>query len=448
MQIGDGASAIRVGYSPKPRDGKWAVVFVGPDGKRREKMTDSEVKRNRKDQVIAPDDEYHTEVARIVARAYAPVYPDARKVTWEEALKALPADLREDTHIAYEKAVNSLLETLKEEKIEPETPGAITPQLAGLFARRWLAGTYTRSKASDATQYKRKPVTLNFYLRQLSAVWAHWQEPSVAIVKENPWASVRKAETDETQKPVPAEELVEEFFAWAKGRYPEWERLHALLELKALSSCRTSDICELRSDQLKGGRVVWAANQIKKRKGRVVLVPDDLFARLKRLAGPTYLWEGVVADLAKWRPSKNRPVTEFCPESLFHIVGNIFKEWNKAHLDKHLAPHDLRRRGLTRGVMGTRDKKYTLDEVAAANDIHPVTARKYYVNAQMAYDTDAFFEKMAGVLVPKSAPTIPPEKQNNGEQSGTTGNTEKVKNTEKIRKKEESQGDLKGPPSD
>ena len=328
-----------------------------------------------------------------------------------------------------------LRETLTEERIKPESPGAITPELAGLFARTWLAGTFTRSKASDAKRYPRKATTLNFYLRQLSAVWEHWREPSVAVVKGNPWASVRKAETDETQKPVPAEELVEEFFGWVKTRYPEWERLHALLELKALSSCRTSDICELRSGQLKDGRVVWAADQNKKRKGRVVLVTDDLFGRLKRLAGPAYLWEGVVADLAKWRPSKNRPVTVFSPESLFKIVNNIFSEWSEAHPDKHLAPHDLRRRGLTRGVMGTHDKKYTLDEVAAANGVHPVTARKYYVDAQKAYDTDAFFERMAGVLVPKSAPTIPPEKQNNGEQSGTAGNMEKVKRPRKNRTK-------------
>lgn len=345
VQVGDGVKAINVGYSPKARDGNWAVVFVGPDARRLEKKTACEVRLNRKNQPLAPDEVFHTEVARIIARVYATLYPDAKKVTWDEAIQSLPADLRGDTHIAYRKAVKNMRETLAEEGIEPETPAAITPELAGLYARTWLAGTYKRGKASDAKEYTRKPSTLNFYLRQLSAVWEHWREPSVAIVKDNPWASVRKAETDETQTESPAEEHVVEFFAWAKARYPEWERLHTLLELKALSACRTSDICKLRSDQLKVGHVVWTPDIIKKRKGRVVLVPDDLFARLKRLAGPIFLWEGIVEDLAKWRPSKNRPVTEFTPKSLFYVVNNIFKEWGKTHLDKKLVtPHSLRRR--------------------------------------------------------------------------------------------------------
>ena len=416
LMVGDGAKAQSVGYSSKERDGGWAVVFMGPDGRRLEKMTECKAERNRRDELIAPDAEYHTEVARIVAQAYARVYPTASRVDWDTALALLPADLREDTHIAYTKAVRILRETLAEANYKPDSPAAVTPEIAAQFGPLWLAGTYKRSAAKGAKEYRRKPTTMNFYLRQLSATWEQWL--ALKKVSENPWKSVRRAEVDKVRKRVPTSEEIEVFFAWVKARYPDWERLHALLELKSLAGCRTADICELRSDQLRGGRVVWEAAQTKNRTGRVVKVPSALFTTLTRLAGPTYLWEEVVKDLAKFRPSRPRPVTAFSPDSLYWVVCNLFKEYGVANpSQKHITPHSLRRHRITRAVTNG----YDVDHVAKAIGLHPETARAYYLDAQQAFDSEEFFDVMAADL-PKSAPTIPPQKQNNPEQPGTTRN--------------------------
>ena len=312
-------------------------------------------------------------------------------------MKIIAADLSEDTQIAYTKAVRILRQTLEEHEIKPQLPAAITPELAAQFAKLWLSGTYKRGKAANAKRFKRRPTTLGFYLRQLSAVWEQFLP--LGYARLNPWKTVRKPMTDKQVKPVPTEDQTAHFFAWVKSRYPEWERLHAILELKAFSSCRTSDVCELRSDQLQAGRVVWNAEQTKQREGRSVLLPEEMFKTLKRLAGKVYLWERFVDDLAKFRKSKNRKAKKFSPETVYHVIGNVFREYSDAHLDRpRLSPHSLRRRGITLTVAATQ----SVDATAAAIGITSACAKEYYVNSQRAFNTDELFRNLSNVLLPKT----------------------------------------------
>jgi integrase len=251
----------------------------------------------------------------------------------------------------------------------------------------------------------------------------------------NPWKTVRKPMTDKQVKPVPTEDQTAHFFAWVKSRYPKWESLHALLELKAFSSCRTGDICELRSDQIQAGRVVWNAEQTKQREGRSVLLPEEMFKTLKRLAGKVYLWEQFADDLAKFRRSKNRKAKTFTPETVYHVIGNVFREYSDAHPDRpRLSPHSLRRRGITLTVAATQ----SVDATAAAIGITPACAKEYYVNAQRAFNTDELFRNLSSVLLPKKAqtevkmaPQIPRKSGNKPAFSGTTRNNKKSENARK-----------------
>ena len=316
--LGDGPLAQRIGFSSKRRGKFLAVVFIGPDGKRLQKATAC-----RKSDLA-----FEEEALRIIRQAYSSVYLDPKRVSWDEAITKIASDLRQDTLTAYTKAVRILRQTLDGEGIQPPSPIDITPQHAAIFSRAWLAGTFKRGKGTDAKPYQRKPTTLTFYLRQLSAVWEQWLP--LGYVRENPWKGVRKPSTDKTRKPVPVEEDVTEFFNWVSSRYPQWERLHALLELKALSGCRSRDICQLRSEQLRDGRVIWEAGQTKHREGRAVLLPEELFQKLLRLAGPTYLWERFIEDMAKYRPSKNRKASGFTPKTVFWVLANIFREFGRS----------------------------------------------------------------------------------------------------------------------
>jgi integrase len=390
--LGDGPTATPVGYSSKPRGGVLAVVFVGPDGRRLERMTGCRKK----------DGAFHAEAAKLITRAFAVARPDPAGVGWDEALDKVEAtapDLRPDTMTAYRKAARIMLATLEAEGEKPPAPADVTPALAQRFARAWLAGTFRRGKASDAKEYRRRPTTLAFYLRQLSALWGQLAE--LSHVTANPWKAVRKPNTDKVRKPVPTEDETGAFMAWVLARYPAWERLHALLNLKAVSGCRSKDLCGLRSDQLRDGRVVWTADQTKQREGRSVLVPPELFAALERGAGRVHLWENWPEDLKKYRPSRNKAAAGFSARTVYWTMGNIFREYAAAQPDRpRLTPHALRRRAITLTVAQTQ----SVDATAQAIGLNPATARRYYLDSQRAFDTDEVFRRVGGALLPKPVP--------------------------------------------
>ncbi len=349
------------------------------------------------------DGTFHAEATRIIGAAFTVAHPDPSKVGWDEALNRVQAtapDLRPDTMVAYRKAARVVLGTLEAEGETPPAPADVTLALAQHFARIWLAGTYRRGKASDAKEYRRRPTTLAFYLRQLSALWGQFAE--LGYVSTNPWKAVRKPNTDKVRKHVPTEDETGAFMAWVLARYPAWERLHALLNLKAVSGCRSTDLCGLRTDQLRDGRVVWTADQTKQREGRSVLVPAELFAALKRVAGPIHLWEHWPEDLKKFRSSRNQAGKAFSARTVFWSMGNIFRASAEAHPNRPwLTPHALRRRAITLTVSLTQ----SVDATTQAIGLNPATARKYYLDSQRAFDTDEVFRRVAGTLLPKAVPS-------------------------------------------
>lgn len=299
------------------------------------------------------------------------------------------------TIAAYRNVVRVLRETLDP---APRSAYEVTADHAARFGRLYLAGTYKRGKASDAKAYTRSASSLATYLRTLAALWGHLLD--LSLVAENPWKAVRKPQVEKKRKPVPAEADIDGFFGWVRRRYPSWERLHALLALKAVSGCRTLDLCQLRSDQLRDGRMVWEPGQTKNKEGRAVLLQDDLYQTLRRLAGPVHLWEGFVDDLRRFRPSTNRPVTAFKPATVRWVVNNIFREFAEAHPDRpRLSPHALRRRAVTLTAMATQ----SVDAAAGAIGIDAQTARSYYLDAQRAFDADEVFRRAAAVLRPKDS---------------------------------------------
>lgn len=385
----------RVCYTTTQRGGFWGVRFRDNNNKRLERMTRCPVRGKH-----APDD-FHNEAAKIIQDAISVLKVSNKQgiVSFADALdkvEATSTDLRPDTLIAYRKACRILQATLEAENIKVTSPSEVTSQLATLFARCWLAGTFTRSTASDAKHFKRKPTTLAFYLRQLSAVWQQFSE--CGFVTDNPWKAVRKPQVDKVRKPVPSEDDVTEFFKWIHTRYPEWHRLHALLNLKAISGCRSQDLCQLRTEQLRNGRVEWTAAQTKQREGRSVKLPEELFKQLQQLAGSVWLWEGFSADAAKFRPSRIKMPEGYSAKSVAGVVSNLFREFGEEQPNrKHLTPHALRRRAITLTVTATQ----SVDATAQAIGLNPATARRYYLDSQRAFDTDAIFDKLATKLMPQ-----------------------------------------------
>ncbi|MBX9625232.1 MAG: hypothetical protein K2X82_15605 [Gemmataceae bacterium] len=405
-RVGDGEKAHQVGYAAVERYGYLRVRFVGPDGKRGEAATGCTKK----------DAAFHVEAAKIIAKSYAAFYPDPKRVSWDAALVEVEQavkDLRPATLTAYKKVVRVFRETVP---ALPNSPVEISGDHAAKFSRLFLSGTYKRGKKGQ--ERRRSPITLASHIRNLSALWRHLAD--LALVKSNPWKLVRKPEVPKKRKAVPTEDAVEHFFGWVHARYPGWNRLFALLELKAMSGCRSLDLVLLRSDQLVNGRVVWEPDQTKHKEGRAVLVPAELFKTLQSVAGPTYLWEGITEDLRTYRPSKNQP-SHFKPATVYWLLGNIFREYADAHPDRpRLSPHALRRRAITVTTQATQ----SVDATATAIGINPATARAYYLDSRRAFDADTVFSRVADTLIPKRTPaTLPPHNP------GTEGHPEEQRGT-------------------
>lgn len=394
--VGDGPSALRVGYSSKRRGKFYAVVFNDPDGHRVQKAT----------QCRKVDIAFETEAARLIATAYRKVYPSTattKKVTWDDALnevKMHPGKARPKTLVAFERAQQTLRELLDGAGIETQGPGDITRELAFRFWRLLESTPYKRGNAG--VERMRTAVTLDYYRRSLSALWGKYAEGDRGYVAENVWSAIKPPEKEEAEPEVPTEGEVAQFLGWVSTRYPEWHRLHALLNLKLLSACRTADIVQLKSEQVKDGKLTFKPEQVKTRKGRSVPLPDDLYQQLRGVAGQVWLWEGWHDDCLKYRSSpNNRKLTGgFDPETVQGVLENIFREYSDSHPDRRrISPHKFRGYGITTMATVTG----SVDLTAQALGVNAQTARKYYLNAARAFDAADAFKVATEKMLPKPA---------------------------------------------
>jgi integrase len=403
--LGEGEKAIKVGYGFVVRGEFLAVTFKPPGAVRLvEKMTGSKLRGQ------SPDQQFHTDVARILVGAYSKSLPTLKKATWEDALEETirTSNARPDTVSAYRSAVLAYRQFLP----EVQSPSDLTPELAQRFGRLLLTTPYTRGKSK--VQRKRSPVTLSFYVRTGSALWKHFKE--LGYVKVNPWGEVTVPKAEKKQKYVPTEEDINHFFEYVHKRYPKWERFHALLMVKLISACRTADLVQLRTEQIQNGQLVFLASQTKTKADRAVPLPEDLCATLERIGGKVHLWDGWNEDLRTFRPSKNAIPTTFKADTVQCVVENIFQEYSDSHPDRpRMTPHDFRRRAITHMVKALG----SVDKAANALGITAACAKAHYLDAQQAFDVKEAFRLSIPGILPRTIPVLNP---NNSEQTGTKAN--------------------------
>ena len=87
----------------------------------------------------------------------------------------------------------------------------------------------------------------------------------------------------------------------------------------------TGDICNIRSEQLEDGRLVFTADTTKNRSERYAVLPADLFAKLKAYKGKTFLWEPNPPELISVNQAKGYPThrqnPEFSPQRLYQWLS-------------------------------------------------------------------------------------------------------------------------------
>ncbi len=390
------ADGTVVGYSLTERPAGYRVRFVGPNGQRVERSTGCRTKGEARN--ACPD---------IIDTEYRPARPpEASKASWETVLKDLDLtpDLRPDSIRGYRTAINALRTTLP----ELSGPADVTGALAHQFKRKFLSGTYARSKASDAKKYSRSPTSCTTYLRSLRSLWQKHFKP-LGYVSENPWRDVPYPNAPRGKRVrVPTEGVVTEFFHWLEQKHPGWELPRLFVQVKMLAGCRTLDLCQVKTADLGAESLTLTAEATKTREARTVPLPADVATALRRVAGPVWLWENSAEESRRNRPNsktKSQAAGPYRPSTWRWTTQNLFREFNEGRPEKtRLRPHDLRARAIT--VVATATQ--SVDATAQAMGVDPQTAR-HYLDAAKAFDRSDILKKAAGLLLPLE-PSPPSEK--------------------------------------
>lgn len=384
-----GGQTVPYSAVPRAERNRWMVLFDDQDGNRKRILTAHEIRGKH------PPDQFHLDATKIIKDIYRPatLFPDTTRKSWDELLTEVQEKYphtRAETLRSFRAGVKAFKEILP----AVLSPADVSDDLATRFRVLWLAAPGKNGK-------KRSPVTLSYYLRALSAFSNHLKE--LGYITRNVFKGLPVPKAEKTRKAVPTDDQFNHFWDWLHARYPAWTSLHALIETKAISASRTADVCQLKTAQLKNNALTFGADTVKTKVARSLPLPADLFQTLTQTAGAVYIWEGFFKDIPKYRKQSNGLPPAFEWQTVRNVINNIFREYNDSHPDQpRLAPHGIRRRGVTATVKATG----SVDAAASALGLHPQTARAHYLDAQQAFETEETMRKVADALRPKRTPNV------------------------------------------
>ena len=381
---------IRYAFFEKEDRPGYYVRFKGKDGRYMKLSTG----RSRKVDAI---DEAH----RLILEHYESVMPKMERVTWDEAKAKLEAAMLADNKRP--KTIQGYIETLNRLiEMFPLTrgPGDLSEFLASEFKVKYANGTFSRrpKKREDdiVAEYARKTKSLDTRLRTLKAVFGWFVD--MHLLSGNPFEHVEQPEMDRHEvKYVKREDLLA-FLAWLEIRYAGWRMPHLFFNVKAMTGCRLEDICNLRSEQLKEGRLVFEADQTKNRSERYALLPAEVYAELDAYKGETYLWERYPAELKQYvrGTSKHQVILEFSARRLYTWIVALLRDYQK-ETGSDLSSHDFRRAAFTRAAEADIHPK----RAAVAFDVTAETMLKYYTATEKKRTADEVLGELQGELMLK-----------------------------------------------
>jgi site-specific recombinase XerD len=382
-----------VGFKVRPsrEDNIYFVFFNGPDGRRRERSTG-----------CTTIEKARTAAREIIDREYAAPHPDAPKlVTWDEAEAKLKArmtasGLRDDTVDYYVR----VLSYLKKFCTEAAGPAQVTPARA----QDW-ADHYTTAKGRG--DKVRSGHTSASVIGAVKAVYSEWfltQMKAQKIVTTNPFTDVEPPKTDKPEIHIATDETLAEFDGWLADRFGEWNLPRLFVAVKELTGCRVRDVCSLRSEQLRDGRLHFPADLTKGRTARAVPLPEDLFAAVNAIKGPVHLWQTYPAGLKGALEKKGWPThqlkPDFSPARMVRWIMTVFADFNAAHSDApKLKSHQLRKRAFTASWEAGIDPRHAAIAIGCNVD----TMMKHYVKLDEQAITDEVFEQLTPTLRRKPA---------------------------------------------
>src|SRR5262249_52185898 len=180
-------------------------------------------------------------------------------------------------------------------------------------------------------------------------IWRRWFIQELGYVAANPWEGVTSPKVDRlTPRALTAEE-VRAFFAWLGQRWQGWRLPVLFFEVKSFVGNRILELCSLTTEQLQEGRIVFPADETKGRKERRAVLPPEVYAELKALAGPAHVWERFPAQLRGRLQALGRPhhkvLPEFSPARLKGWLQDEIDDYCKAHPEvQRFSAHAFRKR--------------------------------------------------------------------------------------------------------
>jgi site-specific recombinase XerC len=257
--------------------------------------------------------------------------------------------------------------------------------------------------------YTRTARTVASRLNKLRVVWSKWLIEELSYLTTNPWEEVAPPKLDKLAPRYLSGEEVREVFAWLSERWLGWRLPVLFFTVKGFLGNRIGELSALRTDQLRDGRVVFAADATKGRKERKAVLPPDVYAELKAQAGQTWVWEKFPEQLRERLEARERwskYVKDFSPNRLKWWLQDELAEFNAAHPDRQrVKAHDFRRRAMTEAwKLGI-----PLEKAAVAFGCNPNTMRAHYIALDETAVADEVLTAIAGTMRVATAPTPPPE---------------------------------------
>jgi hypothetical protein len=324
-----------------------------------------------------------------------------RPTTWDDVLEQLRDQLAADG--ARPSTIGDYLDTIRQVRTIAAGPNRLTVPTAQAWCNAYLSGEFKRGRSATAAGYRRSPRTLHSRVRKLKAIWSKYLIKRLRVAEQNPWLSVDLPKLDQPPVRTLTAEQVDRFFAWLTTRWHGWALPTLFFETKAVTGCRLGDLCEVRSASLRDGKVHFTAGTTKARRERVAVLPADLYAALRGIAGPTYLWESYVTELPGRLKLRGVPTHRqnpvFDPKRLNWWAKDEIDDFNKCHPGQaKIRSHDFRKRAITEAHRAGVD----VDTAAAAVGMSSTTARQYYLAIDQEQASAELTEKLSETLRPRS----------------------------------------------
>lgn len=241
----------------------------------------------------------------------------------------------------------------------------------------------------------RSPQTAFGVISGAGVLWGEWLYGQLKIVPSNAFAEVHPPEVDKPPVVVPADDHLADFHTWLADRFGDWRFPHVYFRLKGLSASRLMDICLLRAEQVREGRVHFDEDQTKGRKARAVPLPADLYSELEAIKGSRYLWDRYPAELRERLRTKGWPThrlqDDFDPVRMSQWVMDLFRDYRKVRPGwQRLTSHHFRKKAFTEAYRAG----IPLHDAATAFTCDVETIRQHYLGIEEQEITNVVFAKL------------------------------------------------------